>query len=261
MSNGQRSRRKFVKSIITATGVVSLPLLLHAEVKKVGDKKKIVVVGGHPDDSECGCGGTVPKLIQVGHEVSLMYFTNGDEGIEGKTHEEAAAIRRNECIEACKVLGTKPVFVNQIDGESVLGNPQMAEFEKILNSEKPDVVFAHWPIDSHKDHQLSSVLTIQAWMEATRPFSLYFYEVCTGNQTFVFHPTDYVDITNTHSLKLKALACHKSQDIITTDGKYTADMYNCGHPSMEDFRGKELGVPLAEAFIHMTGRGFGKLLL
>lgn len=190
-----------------------------------------------------------------------MYFTNGDAGIQGKSHEEAASIRRSECIEACKVLGTKPLFVNQIDGESVITNPELARFKKLLYEEKPDVVFAHWPIDSHKDHQLSSVLTIQTWMENQRQFALYFYEVCTGTQTFVFHPTDYVDISQTQHQKYKALACHKSQNIIGPDGKYTKDMYDCGHPAMEDFRGKELGVHAAEAFIKMTGKGNGNLII
>ncbi len=262
MTSRGKARREFIKNISIASSLVSLPQLLHVPLQQgAADKKKIVIVGGHPDDPECGCGGTIPKLIEAGHTVSLLYFTNGDEGIEGKTHEKAAAIRKKECLEACKVLGTKPIFINQVDGESVAGNPQMEDFEKKLFAENPDVVFAHWPIDSHKDHQLSSVLTIQAWMETPVPFTLYYYEVCTGNQSFLFHPTDYVDITSSHALKLRALACHKSQHIITDDGKYTADMYSCGHPSIEDFRGRELGVARAEAFIRMTGKGFGKLIL
>ncbi len=63
-----------------------------------------------------------------------MYFTSGEEGIEGKEWEEAAAIRKQECIEACKVLGTKPLFVGQVDGESVLGNPELAKFEQLLDA-------------------------------------------------------------------------------------------------------------------------------
>ena len=261
MHTSSNSRRGFVKNTLGAISLITLPSLLHAKAENATDKKKIVVVGGHPDDPESGCGGTVPLLIKAGHEVTFMYFTNGDEGIVGKSHEEAASIRRKECLQACKVLGTKPLFVNQIDGESVITNPEMARFEKLLYAEKPDVVFAHWPIDSHKDHQLSSVLTIQAWMETQRPFALYFYEVCMGYQTFVFHPTDYVDISETQQQKYKALVCHKSQNIIGADGKYTKDMYDCGHPAMEDFRGKELGVHAAEAFIRMTGRGGGKLTI
>lgn len=181
--------------------LVTLPSLLHSQNTSKPGKKKVVVVGGHPDDPESGCGGTIPLLIEAGNDVTLMYFTNGDEGIEGKSQEEAASIRRKESMEACRVLGAKPLFVNQVDGESVINNAEMARFEQLLYAEKPDVVFTHWPIDSHKDHQLASVLTIQAWMETQRPFVLYFYEVCTGAQTFVFHPTDYVDISKTQQQK------------------------------------------------------------
>ena len=260
MKNGY-SRRQFAKNTLTGAGLLTIPALLQAGPRAAAGKRKIVIVGGHPDDPECGCGGSIPQFTKAGHEVTLMYFTNGDEGIDGKPQEDAAAIRKKECIAACKILNARPLFVGQVDGESVLGNPQMAAFEKLLWAEKPDVVFAHWPIDSHKDHQLSSVLTIQAWMESPTKFALYFYEVCIGNQSFLFHPTDYVDITETHAIKVSALACHASQDIVGADGRYTKNMLDCGHPSMEDFRGREFGVPLAEAFVRMPGRGFGKLVL
>lgn len=240
--------------------MISLPSLLSAQINNPAEKKKIVVAGGHPDDPECGCAGTVVQLVKKGHDVTLMYLTNGDEGIEGKTHEEAASVRKAESIAACKILGAKPLFVGQVDGESVISNPEMARFEKLLYAEKPDVVFVHWPIDSHKDHQITSILTIQAWMETQRPFALYFYEVCVGYQTFGFHPTDYVDISDYQAIKLQALACHKSQGIVE-NGKYSQMFYDCGHPSMEDFRGKELGVRAAEAFTRMNGRGMGKLII
>lgn len=255
------SRRKFFKKALGSFGLLTLPALLNARPGAASDKRKIVVIGGHPDDPECGAGGTIPLLVKAGHEVTLMYFTNGDEGIAGKDHEEAAAIRKKEAIEACKVLGAKPLFFNQTDGESIVTNPEMARFQKMLWAEKPDMVLTHWPIDSHKDHQLASVLTMQSWMEAPESFSLYFYEVCIGYQSFIFHPTDYVDITETQRLKWKALACHASQNIIGEDGKYTQVMRDCGQAAMEDFRGRELGVHAAEAFVRMTGRGMGNLLL
>lgn len=260
MHNATKTRRQFVKNIAGSASLLSIPFLLQAKTGKPGEKKKIVVVGGHPDDPECGCGGSIPLFVKAGHDVTIMYFTNGDEGIEDKTPEQAKAIRQQEAMAACKVLGTKPLFVGQVDGESVLGNPEMAQFEKLLYAEQPDVVFAHWPIDAHKDHQLSSVLTIQAWLETPKPFTLYFYEVCTGMQSFLFHPTDYIDITSTHTIKMQALACHTSQDIIV-GGKYTKNMLDCGHPAMQEFRGREFGVPLAEAFIRMPAKGLGQLML
>ncbi len=36
-------------------------------------------------------------------------------------------------------------------------------------------------------------------------------------------------------------------------------MYDCGHPAMQDFRVKELGLHAGEAFVIMTGRCGGKL--
>ena len=251
------SRREFIQ--MSGASALSLPGLLHSSSTYQNAKKKIVVVGGHPDDPESGVGGTIPQLIKSGHEVTLMYLTNGDAGIEGKTHAQASAIRRKESLEACKIFGAKALFVDQVDGDSVITNAELARFQKLLWTEKPDVVFAQWPIDSHKDHQLSSVLTIQAWMDAERSFTLYFYEVCLGVQSFAFHPTDYVDITETRAIKMRALACHASQQIVGPDGKYTQGFIDCGHPSMEEFRGREFGVTAAEGFVRMTGRGMGKL--
>src|SRR5437763_16191861 len=121
------SRRRSVKGSLGAAALISLPSLLYAQPKKQEEKKKIVVVGGHPDDPECGCAGTVARLVKSGHDVTLMYLTTGEEGIEGKTLEEAAVIRKKESIEACKVLNAKPLFVGQIDGESVMNNTEMAK--------------------------------------------------------------------------------------------------------------------------------------
>jgi LmbE family N-acetylglucosaminyl deacetylase len=90
------------------------------------------------------------------------------------------------------------------------------------------------------------LLTIQTWIREPEQFSLYFYEVCTGEQTLIFHPTDYVDITASQEQKRKAVYCHVSQD--------PPGIYECGHAAMEDFRGRELGVKAAEGFVRMTGK-------
>jgi LmbE family N-acetylglucosaminyl deacetylase len=115
------------------------------------------------------------------------------------------------------------------------------------------VVFTHWPIDSHKDHQVASLLTMQTWVRTANKFTLYFFEVCTGEQTMIFMPTDYVDISDTQEQKKKAVYCHTSQD--------PPGIYACGHASMEDFRGREAGVRAAEGFVRMTGKGMGMIAL
>lgn len=251
MKNLRNSRRQFIKGTAAITGLVSLPSLLKTQFHTDAEKKKIVCVGGHPDDPESGCGGTLARLSNAGHKVTIIYLTKGETGIPGKSPEEAGAIREKEAINACKILKTKPVFAGQINGSSVVDNGAINSMTQLIMNENPHIVFTHWPIDSHKDHQAASLLTIQTWMSIPQKFALYFFEVCAGAQTMIFHPTDYIDITDTQEQKRQAVFCHVSQD--------PPGIYSCGHAAMEDFRGRELGVKAGEAFVRMTGRMQGGL--
>ena len=246
------TRRQFIKNTALGAGIVSLPSMLSAKEKPSIENKKIVCIGGHPDDPESGCGGTLAKLRSLGYEVTIIYLTTGEAGIPGKSHDEAAAIRRQEAINACKVLDVKPVFAGQIDGDTVCNNAWVNEMMQLITNENPAIVFTQWPLDSHKDHQVASLLTIQSWIRMPQKFSLYFYEVCIGEQTLIFHPTDYVDITATQEQKRKAVYCHVSQG--------PPGIYACGHAAMEDFRGRELGVKAAEGFVQITGKLQGGFL-
>jgi LmbE family N-acetylglucosaminyl deacetylase len=253
MKKSSNSRRQFVKNATAGLGILSLSSFIDEEDPKRDIRKRIVCVGGHPDDPESGCGGTLAKLANAGHDVTIIYLTTGEAGIPGKSHDEAAAIRRQEAVNACKILNAKPVFAGQIDGDTVMNNEWLVTVQQLIMNEKPDLVFTHWPIDSHKDHQIASLLTIQTWMRAPERFPLYFFEVCAGEQTMTFHPTDYVDITDWQEQKRKALYCHVSQD--------PPSIYACGHASMEDFRGRELGVKAGEGFARMNGRMMGGLVV
>ncbi len=209
---------------------------------------RIVCVGGHPDDPESGCGGTLARYAALGHTVTIIYLTRGEAGIAGKSHDEAAAIRSAESAAACKILGAKPVFAGQIDGATVVDAKAAESLARILSAERPNVVLTQWPIDTHLDHQAASTLTFRAWLTGGRSFDLYYYEVNLGSQTMNFHPTDYVDITAVREKKKAALFAHKSQN--------GEEIYRRHHEIMENFRGREAGVTAAEAFVRLA-RGTG----
>jgi len=46
----------------------------------------------------------------------------------------------------------------------MVSNDWINKIQSLIIAENPGLVFTHWPIDSHKDHQCASLLTIQAWM-------------------------------------------------------------------------------------------------
>ena len=240
------SRRNFVKNTIGATAALSLPVLAKSTNVDNTKKMKVVCVGGHPDDPESGCGGTLSKLASEGHDVTIIYLTAGEAGIPGKSHSEAAIIRTKEAIEACKIIKARPVFAGQVDGDSVVNNEWVNKIQAMILSEKPNLVFTHWPLDSHKDHQSASFLTIQSWVRSGKIFELYFFEVCTGSQSMGFKPTDYVDISSVKEQKRKAVYCHTSQN---PPGIYASP--DCNHGMMETFRGIEMNTTAAEAFVKM----------
>jgi len=213
---------------------------------------KVLVAGAHPDDPESGCGGTIARYSSEGHSVSIVYLTRGEAGIAGKTHEESAAIRSAEALKACKILGAKPVFAGQIDGSTEVNAARYAEFFKFVEAEKPDVIFTHWPMDTHPDHRACSLLTYQAWLKLGRKVALYYFEVDLGEQTSLFHPTDYVDVTTTEAAKRDACLAHESQHPV---GGFWTEY----HQPMLRFRGMESRYKLAEAFVHHNQSAGGGL--
>ncbi|MCO5235989.1 MAG: PIG-L family deacetylase [Chitinophagaceae bacterium] len=241
------SRRSFAKNTIATSAALGLSALLKAAGNSSGRKMKIVSVGGHPDDPETGCGGTLAKLTHAGNEVTVIYLTRGEAGVKGKSHAEAAAIRTQESLDSCKILNAKPIFAGQVDGDTIVSNEWVEKIHMLIVNEKPDLVFTHWPLDAHKDHQCAGLLTIQSWIRSKKNFELYFFEVCAGAQTTGFHPTDYVDISATQEQKHKAVYCHTSQN---PEGIYHSQ--HCNHGMMEAFRGLEAGVKAAEGFVRMN---------
>ena len=112
-----------------------------------------------PTNKESTRNEPAPIAIQIQTD-TVLYLTRGERGIRDRGLEEAAKIRSAEAEQACKIMGTRPAFFGQIDGDTRLTREEMEKMGKWVASEKPDVVFAHWPIDTHMDHQVASVLAM-----------------------------------------------------------------------------------------------------
>ncbi len=246
MNSGNITRRSFVKQSLAVAGpVVATTGLPLSSSHGAADPEHLTVVcvGAHPDDPESGCGGTLARYAAQGHAVTIVYLTRGERGIDGKSLEEAARIRTAESEAACKILGTRPLYFGQIDGATEVTRAHVDAMSRLLTAANPDVLFTHWPVDSHMDHQVASILTIRAWLNL-RAARLYFFEVNAGSQTQGFLPNTYVDISAVVEQKKTALFAHVSQD-----GR---DIWREHHEIMAQWRGREAGVTAAEAFVHLA---------
>lgn len=226
--------------------IVSLSFTAQAQAQLSTTYKKALFIGAHPDDPETCAGGTMALLKQLGCDVVCVYFTHGEAGITGKSAAEAAAIRRVEGDNACAVMGVRSLWMDQVDGNAEVNRERYDEMKRIIAAEKPDVVFTHWPIDSHRDHRVCSILVYDAWRQLDHSFELYYFEAMTGCQTMNFAPDVYVDISSTVNIKHDAIKCHISQG--------PQRMIDEWHGVMEKMRGHEFQCRAAEAFVHQRWR-------
>lgn len=239
----RRDMLKVAGTAIAGATLLGAQAFANGSTSEPKTKKKALIIGAHPDDPELCCGGTMIRLKQAGWDVVSVYMTKGEAGIKGKTHEEAVEIRTKEATNACNILGVRPIFMTQIDGNSEVNKERYTEMMNLIAAEKPDIVFTHWPLDSHADHRVCAILVYNAWRRLDYSFELYYAEGMNGTQTAYFHPTDYVDISTVANQKRKACNCHTSQDM--------EPLYQKWHDPIEKFRGIEFRCDRAEAFIHL----------
>jgi len=208
--------------------------------RRANQKLKIIVTGGHPGDPEYGCGGTVARYADLGHEVVLLYLNRGEKACPDSPADPGSSIRVPEARKACEILKARPVFAGQCDGNAIVDSKHYTEFRKLLEAEKPDVLFTHWPIDNHPDHRAISMLSYDAWLRMGKTFEFYYYEVSSGEDTLMFSPTHYVDISGVESRKRAACYAHASQ---------TPDRFYPLQSQVMRFRGIESGYAQAEGFV------------
>lgn len=232
------------RTMLAGTGLLAGGL---ADGQGPARRLKVVVTGGHPGDPEYGCGGTAARYADLGHEVVLLYLNRGERPDEPPA--TAGAARTAEATKACEVLKARARFAGQLDGKAVVDPEHSRAFRAILEDERPDVLFTHWPIDNHADHRAISNLTYDAWLRMGKRATLFYYEVSDGEDTLQFHPDTYVDITEAEPRKRAACYAHASQ---------APDRFYALQEQVMRLRGLECGRKYAEAFVrHVQSPGLG----
>ena len=196
-------------------------------------KVNILAIGAHPDDIEFGCGGSLTKYSQRGHQLFLLVMTGGGSGAPSET-------RMAEQTAARQILGAEDIFWGGYQDTHLGVDAEMIKkIESVIASVKPEFIFCHFPDDTHQDHRHLA----QAVMSATRYIrNVLFYE---GPTTQNFNPQVYVDIADTLEVKLEALRAHRSQVMKTNieDLSIIEVVRSCAN-----FRGIQGRVKYAEAF-------------
>ncbi len=193
----------------------------------------ILAIGPHPDDIEFGCGGTLIKYAQKGHNVYMLVLTDGSFGgdVEVRRHEQEAA---------ANFVGVKELFWGNYRDTELVGNRELIHvIDKVIEKVRPDTVFLNFWADVHQDHRAAA----QAAVSATRYIKeVLFFEVPSTQH---FEPDIFVDIQDVLESKLDLLRKHASQ----VDRTRVANLSILeSAQSCANFRGYQGRVRYAEGF-------------
>jgi LmbE family N-acetylglucosaminyl deacetylase len=217
--------------------------------------KRVLAVGAHPDDLEILCSGTLARYVQQGVQVSMAVATDGGAGHMVIPPAELAQIRRKEAEQAAQILGAESYWLGFHD-EMIFEDIQTRMvFIDLIRRARPDLILTHAPNDYHQDHRIVSRLVLDASFISGLPHIptdhpahpgvqpvIYFDTVSGAN----FLPGEYVDISETFSIKRKMLECHASQ-LTWLKEHDNIDILDFIY-IMARSRGLQCGVEYAEAF-------------
>ena len=200
-------------------------------------KENILVLAPHTDDGEFGCGGTIARLLEEGHNVYYVAFSTCRASVPVGERADILAI---ELREAMKVFGISDshTFVLDYPVRNFSAHRQaiLDDMLSIAKKTSPTKVFAPSIHDIHQDHK---VIAEEA-MRAFKKTNLFAYEVPWNN--FTFSNQAYYRLEKRHiEIKRKAIECYKTQQ----SRAYSSEDFTYGQMRVH---GVQVGCEYAEVF-------------
>lgn len=234
---------------------------------------RILGIHAHPDDLELQCAGTLARLRQSGHSISMITMTPGDLGSAELPPEEIAEIRRGEARRSAEMLQADYLCLEFRDLSIEVDNDGRRRVTEALRRVRPDLVITAPPIDYMSDHEATSQLVRDACFNASVPHyqtlawdpaapltkipHLYYADPIEGVDHFgrPIEPEFIIDVSATFELKLSMLACHASQREWLRR-QHGLDEYLDGCRRWSAARGQQIGAAYGEAFRQHKGHPY-----
>jgi len=216
---------------------------------------KILVIAAHFDDEVYGCGGTIAKLANAGHEVHVCVLTDSCSTQYKEHADEMIAQKIAESREVNGILGIKRTHAFDFPDMQLDTVPHVElnkAIEQCITEFKPEVVYTHHGGDVNKDHRLA----FESTMVAVRPLEgscvkrVLCYEVPSSTEwaapipgnTFI--PNVFVDIWDVLMNKVDAIDTYRSELRKSPHPRSIDNVVYQAH-----YRGASVGLKAAESFM------------
>jgi bacillithiol biosynthesis deacetylase BshB1 len=211
--------------------------------------------GAHPDDIELGCGGTLIKLVDLGHSVVLVDMVQGEMGTRGTVET-----RRAEAAAAAKIIGAVARENLKLEDGNIRADEEAKHrVVEVVRKHRPRLVFIPYYKDRHPDHYhasqvayegifLAGLAQYETGQESYRPLRVLYYM-----GWYEFEPTFIVDISAQFDQKMDAIYAFSTQfkpgDSFYEQTRLTSRQYNWALVHRMAYYGSLIGKQYGEGFL------------
>lgn len=204
---------------------------------------QVLVYVCHVDDGVLGCGGTVPRMLDAGHDVDVVYVTE-----DYNYHPEKNYDNKAEAENAWEILGLDPDSLHFLDFptmqlDTVANIDVNIAFEEL--DIEPDVILTLDPGDVNQDHWTAYQSAMVIGRSIDRQVGIATMEVVSSSEWGAepFVPNFYTDISETLDEKIRAI-----EEIESEFEEWPHPRSAEGIRTKARQRGMEVGLETAEAF-------------
>ena len=234
--------------------------------------KSIIVLHGHPDDTEAFSAGLLKLMADRGYRITIVTLTAGGLGSMSGHRQQAIELRTREAENAAKVLNAEYYCLGQYDGYAYDNADTRIAFTNLIRKVKAGVVITHLPMDYHPDHRVASNIAEAAAIVSSLPnvpceephleITPLLYHSATIDLSDSLgeelpEPHFYLDITSVINTKDEMLSHHHSQ-IELMRHMHKMDNFMELMKQYNEKLGDIIGVKYAEVYWQHLGGGFQK---
>lgn len=171
----------------------------------------IIAFGIHPDQVESGMGGTILKLTESAHQVTIIDLTNGE---HLKNHQND--FYKKEAIQSSRILGIdERITLDYLYPELEMNQEIKDELFEIYQNTSPNIVFIPYPADAVPESKIAAEVCISSLINYCQQTSFFdqpkiFYYFATP-YIYYSKPVFIVDINKEIEMKVEALKCYVSR--------------------------------------------------
>ena len=212
-----------------------------------------LVIAPHPDDEVLGCGGTLLCRNEEGITLGWLIVTTASEYPGWGKQQVSKRDRQIEQVRKRLEISKDHLYCLNLPTTSLDSIPMsqlVTAIGEVINEFRPDELLVPHHGDIHSDHRIvaEACRSCAKWYRNPTVKRMMAYETLSEthqsfDETEMFRPNVFVDISNTLDKKIELLGIYESEM-----GDHPFPRSSDSVKSLAKFRGSSCGVVAAEAF-------------